>query len=141
MGDYIFSEILRGRKISGISTYVGGIGATLIEHNDVSEHQWRTVVESRSIRNLKKAAARRETVLGRDIRQSSAITEHELQALCRTVTDFDSRAIASAAVTAFYNLHRASELIFTDSSESSLKRPFAGDVKIGKKIDQLSNSQ
>jgi len=128
--DYMFNELLRGRKISGISTYLGGIGATMVDRNEISEEQWRSIVESRAVRSLKKAAAKREIVLGHTIRQSSAITEQELRKLCNTVRNFDDQAIASAAITAFYNLHRGSELILTDSSDSSLKRPFSGDIKI-----------
>jgi len=68
LSDYMFNEIAKGRKISGVSTYLGGIGASLIKANKLDEKQWSVLIESRSIRQLKQAASKREVILGKSIK-------------------------------------------------------------------------
>jgi len=130
---YIVHQILGGKKISTVSTYLGGIGVVLVEAGDITEKQWDTIITSRLIREVKKAAVQRETLLGVKVRQSDAITVEELELLCKSANSYDEHTVAAAAITAFYNLHRGAELLQSDSTDNPLKRPYAGDVCIRNK--------
>jgi len=123
-------EILRGKKISTVSTYLGGIGVTLIESNFVSEKDWNALITSRLVKQVKKAANSREMLLGIQVRQADALLMEELELLCKDAETYDEYAFCAVAITSFFNLHRGAELIQSDRADNPLKRPYAGDVSI-----------
>lgn len=130
LADYLVHEIMRGRKISGISTYLGGIGATCKDNNDVSEKAWNEMIQSRLIHLLKRSAERRELLIGIRTKKASAITLEQLERLCKEANTYDERTLAAVSVTGFFNLHRGGELIKPGSGEEVLKQPYAQDVLV-----------
>lgn len=130
LADYLVHEIMRGRKISGISTYLGGIGATCKDNNDVSEKAWNDMIQSRLIHLLKRSAERRELLIGIRTKKASAITLEQLERLCKEANTYDERTLAAVSVTGFFNLHRGGELIKPGSGEEVLKQPYAQDVLV-----------
>jgi len=131
--DFIVHGVLQGRKISGISTYLGGIGATLLDNGSIDQKEWDALISNRLVKGVKLAAARREALLGVQVKQASAITVEELKELCVNASSLSEITIAAAAVLAFFNVHRGSELYLTDRNDNSLKRPYAGDVIVSEK--------
>lgn len=128
--DYIMHQLSEGRKMSGISTYLGGIGATLINKGRISSDSWKQLISSPEIQSCKAAARKREDVLGIGIKQVEALNEIELQYLCQSAQTFDEITLAAVLVSGFYNLHRISELVVSTKNESPLKRPCARDVEV-----------
>lgn len=133
LADYLVHEIMRGRKISGISTYLGGIGATCKDRGEISDSAWNTLIQSRLIQLLKRSAERRELIIGIKTKKAAAITLEQLERLCKEGSTYNHQVLAAVSVTGFFNLHRGGELVRPGSGEETLKQPYAQDVRVDEK--------
>lgn len=128
--DYMVHELLRGRKLSGISSYLGGIGATLQDDGVLTLLEWRGLVQSKLVRDLKKSAAVRERAIGIGLQKAEAITLEELEHICERPESYDDLVLMAVCITAFFNLHRGTELVSPGRGQERLKQPYAQDVTV-----------
>lgn len=130
ISNYLVHEVMRGRRISGISTYLGGIGLHFIDSGALKQEQWTQIITSREVRLLKRAAANRERVLGLKTMKASAMQIEEVELLCKSAQTYDDVVKAAATVTGFFNLHRGGEIVSPNPGEEILKLPFAQRVRV-----------